>query len=138
MSYLIAYISVLVVFGGADACWLRIMGPLIYRPALGEILAPSLRVAPAIAFYLGYPVGVVVFAVIPGLRAGMASSALFPALLFGALAYGTYDLTNYATLRHWTFQITILDILYGALVSGLAAVAAYALVRASVGFSSTP
>jgi uncharacterized membrane protein len=137
MGYLTAYIGVLVVFGAADACWLGIMGPLVYRPALGEILSPSLRVAPAVAFYLSYPIGVVVFAVVPGLRAGLASGAFFPALLFGALAYGTYDLTNYATLRHWTFQITVLDILYGALLSGLAAVAAYALVRATVGFSST-
>jgi uncharacterized membrane protein len=136
MAYLMAYIVVLVVFGIIDACWLTFMGPIVYRPALADILAPNLRIAPAIAFYLSYPIGVVVFAVVPGLRSGIASDALAPALLFGAIAYGTYDLTNYATLRNWTLQITLLDIVYGAFLSGIAAIVAYALVRATVGFSS--
>jgi uncharacterized membrane protein len=138
MSYIVAYIGVLIVFGAIDAAWLTFMGPIVYRPVLAEILEPSLRIAPAIAFYLIYPVGVVTFGVVPGLRAGLSSSAFFPALLFGAIAYATYDLTNYATLRHWTLQITVLDIVYGALASGVAAAAAYFLVRATTGFSSAP
>jgi len=136
MAYLAAYICTLVVFGAIDAAWLTFMGPIVYRPTLAEILAPSLRVSPAIVFYLSYPVGVVYFAVLPGLRAGAVASAFFPALLFGALAYATYDLTNYATLRHWTLQITVLDVVYGALASAAAAVAAYAAVRASFGIPS--
>jgi uncharacterized membrane protein len=58
---------------------------------------------------------------------------LWSGLLFGAIAYGTYDLTNFATLRNWTLQITVVDIVYGALVSAIAAVAAYAIVRATLG-----
>jgi uncharacterized membrane protein len=50
-----------------------------------------------------------------------------------ALAYATYDLTNYATLRTWSLQITVLDILYGAVATGAAAVAAYFAVRAIFG-----
>jgi uncharacterized membrane protein len=57
----------------------------------------------------------------------LAAAAL--ALLFGALAYATYDLTNYATLRNWTLQITVVDIGYGALASSIAATAAYFAVR---------
>jgi uncharacterized membrane protein len=129
MSYAIAYVAVLIVFGAIDAVWLSTMGPLLYRPALGDILAPSLRVAPAIAFYLTYPIGVVVFAVLPGLRAQAPFTAAMLALLFGALAYATYDLTNYATLRNWTLPITVLDIGYGGLASSIAATVAYFAVR---------
>lgn len=129
MSYLIAYIVVLIVFGAIDATWLSTMGPIVYRPVLAEILAPSLRIAPAIAFYLMYPVGIVVFAVTPALRSGSVTTAFTLALLFGAFAYATYDLTNYATLRVWTLQITALDIVYGAFASGIAATAAFFLVR---------
>jgi len=129
MSYLIAYIGVLVVFGAIDATWLSTMGPIVYRPALADILAPNLRLAPTIAFYLMYPIGVVVFAVAPALRAGSIGSGLALALVFGAIAYATYDLTNYATLRVWTLQITVLDIVYGAFASGVAATAAILLVR---------
>jgi uncharacterized membrane protein len=132
MSYAIAYVVVLIVFGAIDAVWLSTMGPLLYRPALGDILAPALRIAPAIAFYLIYPIGVVVFAVLPALRAQTPLTAAGLALLFGALAYATYDLANYATLRNWTLPITVLDIGYGALASSIAATAAYFAVRAIV------
>ena len=130
MPYAIAYVVVLIVFGAIDAVWLSTMGPLLYRPALGDILAQNLRIAPAIAFYLTYPIGVVVFAVLPALRAQTPLTAAALALLFGALAYATYDLTNYATLRNWTLPITVLDISYGGLASSIAATAAYFAVRA--------
>ncbi len=130
MSYLVAYFTVLVVFGAVDAGWLTTMGPLLYRPTLGDILLPGLRLAPAIVFYLAYPIGIVVFAVLPGLRMASLPNAVALALLFGALAYATYDLTNYATLRHWTLQLTVLDIGYGAITSALATTAAYLMVRA--------
>jgi uncharacterized membrane protein len=129
MTYLVAYVAALVVFGIIDAAWLNSMGKILYRPTLGDILLTDLRIAPAIIFYLAYPIGVVVFAVMPGLRANSILVAFLSALLFGAIAYGTYDLTNYATLRNWTLQITLIDICYGALVSGIAAAAATLLVR---------
>jgi uncharacterized membrane protein len=130
MTYLIAYVTVLLVFGAIDMAWLSVMGPLIYKPALSDILAPSLRIGPAIAFYATFPIGIVVFAVMPALRTQSSMTAAALAALFGALAYGTYDLTNYATLRHWNLQITVLDIVYGAFASGVAATAAYYAVRA--------
>ena len=137
MTYLAAYLSALVVFGIVDAAWLSTMGNILYRPLLGDLLAPTVRIVPAIAFYLIYPVGVVVFVVLPALRDGsaMASTFLY-GLLFGAIAYATYDLTNQATLRTWPVQITWVDIAYGAAASGLAAMAALAVARWLAGASS--
>jgi uncharacterized membrane protein len=129
MTYLVAYVTILAVFGIIDAGWLSTMGAILYRPTLGDILLTNLRITPAIAFYLLYPIGVVVFAVLPALRSETLSIAFLLALLFGAIAYGTYDLTNYATLRNWTLTITLVDICYGAVTSGLAATAAYLLAR---------
>ena len=137
MTYLAAYLSALVVFGIVDAAWLSTMGNILYRPLLGDLLAPTVRIVPAIAFYLIYPVGVVVFVVLPALRDGsaMASTFLY-GLLFGAIAYATYDLTNQATLRTWPLQITLVDIAYGAAASGLAAMAALAVTRWLAGAAS--
>jgi uncharacterized membrane protein len=129
MTYIVAYITVLIVFGTIDAVWLTTMAAILYRPALGDILAQSMRVVPAIAFYLLFPIGIVVFAVLPGLRAQSPVTAAALGLLFGALAYATYDLTNYATLRNWTLQITVVDIGYGALASSIAATVAFFAVR---------
>jgi uncharacterized membrane protein len=86
------------------------MGPLLYRSTLAEILAPRPRIAPAIAFYLTYPFGIVIFAVLPALQSESMASAFAMGALFGAIAYATYDLTNYATIRIWTGTIAAIDI----------------------------
>jgi uncharacterized membrane protein len=130
MSHLVAYAGALVLFVAMDFVWLSTMGAALYRSTLGDMLATSVRLPPAIVFYLAYPVGIVVFAVMPALRAESALNALVLGALFGALAYATYDLTNYATLRVWSLQITIVDIVYGALATGVTAILVYFIVRA--------
>ena len=131
MLYVVGYVSALIVFGAADAAWLSIVGPLLYKPVLGDILLSAVRIGPAIAFYAIYPIGILVFAVLPGVRNGSVGVAFMMGALFGAIAYATYDLTNFATLRNWSLQIVIVDVVYGAIATGVAAMAAYALVRAA-------
>jgi uncharacterized membrane protein len=128
--YGVAYVSALIVFLILDAGWLTFAGAALYKPTLKDILLADVKLAPAIAFYLMYPVGLIVFAIAPTLKAGSALPAIGYAALFGAIAYGTYDLTNYATLRNWTMQITVLDIGWGAFVSAAACAASYFATRA--------
>ena len=130
MQLLAAYATCLIVFALIDAAWLSTMASVLYRPALGDILLPSLRLGPAAAFYATFPAGILMFAVMPALKSGTTGTAVVYALLFGAIAYGTYDLTNYATLRNWNLQITVIDILYGAVASAIAAAAATLAARA--------
>jgi uncharacterized membrane protein len=130
MSYLVAYITILVVFGIFDAIWLSQMAAVLYRPMLGDLMVSEVRIAPAAIFYLFFPVGLVVFAVMPAVRDGSLLSAFALGALLGALCYATYDLTNYATLKNWTWQVTLIDIAYGAIVSGTCAVMAFLAVNA--------
>ncbi len=130
MNYLIGYIAILLPFGAVDAVWLSLMGPRLYKPTLGDILLTDVRIGPAIAFYLLYPIGLLVFAVLPGLKSGSPVAVIGHGALFGALAYATYDLTNFATLRNWTLQLTVLDIVYGAAASAIAALVSFLAVRA--------
>jgi uncharacterized membrane protein len=116
-----AYLSTLVVFVLVDFVWLSTMAARLYRPILGDILAPSVSFVPAIGFYLMYPLGIVVFAILPALKSGGLSSALIYGAAFGFFTYATYDLTNHATLRNWTWQITLLDIAWGSFIAALAA-----------------
>ncbi|RTL52500.1 MAG: DUF2177 family protein [Bradyrhizobiaceae bacterium] len=129
MKYLIGYISILLVFGAIDAAWLSVAGRLLYRPTLGDILIDNVRLAPALVFYLIYPLGILAFSVIPAMRVDSIGTAFVSAVLFGAIAYATYDLTNFATLRNWTLQITVIDIAYGAVISGIAAMSAILALR---------
>ena len=130
MQLVAAYITTLIVFAIIDAAWLSTMGSVLYRPVLGDIVLPSLRLGPAVAFYAMFPAGILVFAVMPALKSGTIGTALCYGVLFGAIAYGTYDLTNYATLRNWNLQITVIDILYGALATAIAGAAATLVARA--------
>jgi len=122
MTYLIAYIVAGIVFGAMDALWLGWAGPHLYRPALGELLAPTFRVAPAMTFYALYLGGIVWFAVRPGLAAGLASAALNGAIL-GALCYMTFDLTAQAVMARWPLHVTLADIAWGTIATMVAAVA---------------
>ncbi len=129
MTYVTAYITILIVFGMIDAIWLSQMAATLYRPMLGEMMVENVRILPAVVFYLFFPAGLMVFAVIPALRDGSVMSAFAAGALLGALCYATYDLTNYATLKNWTWQITVIDIVYGALVAGLCSAAAVYAVQ---------
>lgn len=129
MKWIIAYAAAAVSFGALDALWLRWAGPNLYRPALGELLAPSFRVAPAAIFYIAYIAGMVWFAVRPGIEQGVPHAVLNGALL-GALCYATYDLTNQATMKVWSTQVSAIDIAWGAAATALASgIAAFAVSK---------
>lgn len=119
-TYLAAYFSALFTFLVVDAVWLATMAARLYRPILRDILAESLDFTPAIIFYVIFPIGLVIFAIQPALKSANFSTALIYGALFGFFTYATYDLTNHATLRNWTWQITLLDIAWGSFLAAAA------------------
>lgn len=127
MTQALAFVTVLIIFGVIDTLWLGFMGDRVYRPLIGEVLADKFRLVPAIAFYTLYAAGLTLFAVLPGLKTGDWKTALVWGALFGLFAYGTYDLTNYATLKTWGLKITLLDMTWGVVVSGVSSAAACAV-----------
>jgi uncharacterized membrane protein len=120
---LIAYPATALVFLALDAVWLTTMADRLYRPALGRLMLDRFELVPAAAFYLLYLVGVVFFAVAPGLESRRWTTALGHGALLGLVAYATYDLTNQATLRDWPWRVTIADLCWGTFVTGVAAAA---------------
>lgn len=125
MSILVAWVVAGLVFLGLDAIWLSTMSDRLYRPFIGELLAPSPNLVAAVIFYLIYVSGLVYFAIMPGLERGSLVKALINGAAFGFVAYATYDLTNHATMRIWDWRVTTADIAWGAFVSAAAAGAAY-------------
>lgn len=128
--FAISYLSALAPFFLIDMLWLSRMAPLFYKPVMGDIALSGFRLDPAIAFYLLFPVGIVLFAVQPGLKAHSWQQALLLGALFGAFTYGTYDLTNLATLRNWTWQLSLADIAWGCVLTGCSAVISYCITTA--------
>ncbi|MDP3257802.1 MAG: DUF2177 family protein [Bosea sp. (in: a-proteobacteria)] len=126
MTFIAGYLVFLLVFGVIDVIWLSVMAGRLYRPTLGEVLLDRIRWAPALLFYFAFPAGLIHFGLMSALQAGSAMAAFVNGGLLGLLAYGTYDLTNYATLRRWTLTITIADLVYGTVVAGISTLAAFA------------
>ncbi len=121
------------IFLGMDAVWLTLMAPRLYRPEIGTLLRSSFDLVPALLFYALYVSGMVVFAVRPALDAGRPLVAGRLGALLGLLCYGTYDLTNQATLVGWTWRVTLADLAWGSFATGtaaaLASMATLAIVR---------
>ncbi len=127
MSIVLAYVLTLVIFAVIDTAWLGFMADRLYRPLIGPMLAGNFRPGPALAFYVLYAGGLTLFAVRPGLADGGWKAALLWGGLFGLFAYGTYDLTNLATLKTWSLKLSLIDMTWGLCVSAAASAGACAL-----------
>ena len=112
LTYITAYISAAIAFLALDYLWLTRVAKPLYSAQIGSLLLERPRFGAAAAFYLLYVVGIVVFAIVPALAAGSFAMAAGLGALFGFLAYATYDVTNYATLRAWPFGVACLDIVW--------------------------
>jgi uncharacterized membrane protein len=73
----------------------------------------------------------VLFVVAPALTANSWVNALIMGMLLGLFAYGTYDLTNLAIIRNWPWQLSLVDMAWGGVLTGIAATAGYVAARAA-------
>jgi uncharacterized membrane protein len=130
LAFGVAWVATAAVFLGLDAVWLSFSASALYRPLLGDLLREDFLLAPAGLFYLIYTIGIVVFAVSPALATGRWSAAGLRGLFLGLFGYGVYDLTNQATLRNWPVAVTVADLIWGALLTAVAAIAGLLAARA--------
>jgi uncharacterized membrane protein len=115
------YLVALVAFLAIDAIALKyLMFPLFSRH-VSELLREEMHMGVAIGFYVFFVGGILHFAVLPGLGEQSLGRAVFNGALLGFLAYGTYEATNMATLRGWSWQMVAADVTWGAVLSGTVA-----------------
>ncbi len=129
VSHLVAYATTAVVFFAVDFVWLSKVSTSFYRTRLGDVLLDQPNLLIAGLFYLFYVGGIVYFAVAPALADGGWSKALIAGLILGFVAYGTYDLTNLSTLRGWSWSVSMVDLAWGTVLTGTAAVSGYFLTH---------
>lgn len=129
LFYIIAYVASTVVFLAADALWLGVVAKDFYAQQLGHLMRPDINMGIAAMFYLFYTVGIVVFAIRPAYAAQNVWHALGYGALFGLLAYGTYDITNMATLKDWPIKMSIVDMAWGTALTGFTALAGYIITQ---------
>ena len=129
MTHVLLYIVTAIVFLALDVVMLKkVMYPL-FSSNIGPKMLEDLRMGPAAVFYLFYVVGVVWFVSIPALNVGSIAQAFFAGAVLGALAYGTYEFTNFATLKGWTAQMVMVDVIWGAVLTGTSAAVGVAVTK---------
>lgn len=115
---------------GIDFLWLTKVAPNLYKSNIGHLMADNPNLLSASLFYLIYIVGLVVFVIHPAFEKSSISSALMHGALFGLVAYSTFDLTSMAVFKNWPVKITIIDLLWGTiLTAGVCGLAVYLALK---------
>ena len=122
-KYLAAYLAAAVVMLALDMLWLGVIAKSTYQQAIGHLMAEKPNLVAAGVFYALYPAGVVLFALVVPAEGTAWGRTMFVGALFGFFAYATYDLTNLATLKNWPVSLTLVDVLWGTVLSAASAVA---------------
>jgi uncharacterized membrane protein len=117
-NYLRAYLYSFGIMTAIDFVWLAYIAPGFYKKHIGFILADEPNLAVAALFYVIFIAGVTIFVVQPSWES--KKSTLHTALLgalFGFVTYATYDLTNQATVKGWPAIVTVVDLLWGSVLT---------------------
>jgi uncharacterized membrane protein len=121
------------VFLVLDMIGIRLLVRPVFVRHVGHLLAEPLRLGPAVLFYLAYVAGLLWMVSWPALKAGDPLQALIGGMVLGLLCYGTYEMTNYATLADWSWQQVVVDGLWGTVLTGFAAWAGVAALSGRLG-----
>ncbi len=126
---LVTYAAVLAGILVLDAIWLGAVAKRFYSHKLGYLLAPDVRWWAAVSFYLVFAAGVAYFVVLPLAASGSLGRVFVTGAFFGLVTYATYDLTNQALIRDWPVVVTVIDLGWGALLTGAVSVIGVGAVR---------
>lgn len=129
MHYLKAAIATAAAFLIIDLVWISYFLVDVYEAQLGDMMRQSPNGLAAGAFYIAYVGGIVYFAVRPALNENRVGPAALNGALLGALAYGTYTLTNYAIFAQWSIALVLSDIAWGAFLTATSAAIGYRAAR---------
>jgi uncharacterized membrane protein len=117
-KFLYSWIMLLVLMVIIDFVWLSIMGPKFYKAHLHHLFAENIGYFSAFMVYFLFTFGLSWLVIIPALNQNISPlNVAFSGFIFGLVVYGVYDLTNQATLKNWPVLVTVIDALWGGILS---------------------
>jgi uncharacterized membrane protein len=132
-NYFYAFLVSLGAMTAMDAAWLGLIAPAFYKKHIGFIMADKPNWLAAVTFYVIYILGLTIFVVYPGWEnADSLIKIGFLGGLFGLVTYATYDLTNQATLKKWPYVVTVVDLIWGTVLTAAVSVIAVSLLKALI------
>ena len=112
-----SFIFVSIIFLIIDVIWLSITVKSLYRPALGDLLNDKPVMWAAVLFYVIYVVSLTLIILRPALADESVFQAFWTGAVFGIVTYGTYNLTNMATIKDWSPTIVWIDMIWGGFLT---------------------
>lgn len=128
MVFLKLYATALTAFLVLDGLWIGLLMSGFYKRQLGFLFADKVNFYAVVAFYLIYAAGLVFVVIEPQLGSSLMK-VFVVGLVVGLMAYGAYDLTNQATVKNWPLVVTVVDLAWGAFVTGAVSVITVAAAR---------
>ncbi|MCB9256699.1 MAG: DUF2177 family protein [Chitinophagales bacterium] len=129
MKYFYHFLLTTPVFFAIDLLWLGFIGKGFYKKYIGHLMAENVNWAAAFTFYFLFILGILIFAVYPALKLDKWSHALLYGALFGFFTYMTYELTNLAVIKDWSWQIVPIDIIWGTILCASVSTASFFIAK---------
>lgn len=111
-----AYLLTMVVFVVVDAGWITGVVRPMYEKYLGSALGDGVDVLAALAFYLIYCAGIVLFGVKPLDRTTPLLKKTLAGATYGFFTYSTWALTFKATMAGMPWSLALADIAWGVVL----------------------
>lgn len=128
MKPMAAYLSLLPCLVLLDGLWLFFSIDTFYKPIVGHLLAENPNWLAAALFYALYAYGVFYFVV----KAHYSTFTILKrGALFGLVCYGTFELTSWAIMKGWDYQIVFIDMAWGAILTSISALIAFKVAKKS-------
>ena len=128
-TFIARFFVTLLLFLATDAVWLGVAAKNMYSKTIGHLMSDKPNLYVALLFYIFYVIGIIVFALNPALKNKSPALAVELGALLGFIAYSTYDLTNLATLKNWPVQVTVIDIVWGTVLTAAVTLFSYLILR---------
>ena len=128
-SLVLSFLFTSTIFLIIDVIWLSVTVKSLYRPALGDLLNDKPVIWAASLFYIIYIIGLGLIIVRPALINESIFQAFWTGIIFGIVSYGTYNLTNMATIKNWSMNIVWIDMIWGGILTGFSSAAGIYIVK---------
>ena len=102
-----------IVFLLIDIVWLNFSVKNFYKPNIGHLLLDKPVIWAAVLFYLIYVIGIAIVVISPSIEPYSLVKVFYTGFIFGLVAYGTYNLTNMATVKGWSPTVVVVDMIWG-------------------------
>ncbi len=122
------FIQSLVAFLAIDSIWITQVASPWMKKVVPHLMSSTPNLLAAGLFYVIYLSTLLYLLVIPALTSKLPlNSLLTQSFLFGFVAYATYDLTNLAVMRGYTWGLALADMFWGGILTMVTVLIVYKL-----------